>query len=246
VPPVEHVERPAGLLPFRVDARAAEAAFARLAKASFWRPIDLASADLRLRPLLLPAWAWSARVETHWIALGAPGAAPRTGADTLALDGVLLPASTTLSRAELAAVCPFDAEPLHDAATTDVPYEIGTLTRTAATRAAQAALRTSHDATLRARIAHTWFKSSSLFHDLDGGPLWLPVYVGAWRRGDQVFRVLINGQTGKLVGAAPLSWRRVGCALFAGGAIVAIAAAFVGLAALVYVLGPRFGHPLHR
>ncbi len=51
--------------------------------------------------------------------------------------------------------------------------------------------------------------------------LLLPVYVAAYEHGGQVYRVLINGCTGKITGQAPLSWWRIGS--LAAGVVAAAA-----------------------
>jgi len=37
----------------------------------------------------------------------------------------------------------------------------------------------------------------------------LPVWIAAFRYHDKVFRFLVNGQTGKVTGKAPLSWFKI-------------------------------------
>ncbi len=47
----------------------------------------------------------------------------------------------------------------------------------------------------------------------------LPVYILSYRYKDQLYRFLVNGQTGKVAGDKPLSWRRIGGAI-AGGVVL--------------------------
>jgi len=49
----------------------------------------------------------------------------------------------------------------------------------------------------------------------------LPVYLLTYRYRDQLYRFLVNGQTGKVAGNKPVSWRRV--LLAAGGGVVLLA-----------------------
>ena len=47
----------------------------------------------------------------------------------------------------------------------------------------------------------------------------MPVWIGAYRYGDKVYRFLVNGQTGEFIGDAPKSmWKMLGVAL----AIIAV------------------------
>jgi hypothetical protein len=50
----------------------------------------------------------------------------------------------------------------------------------------------------------------------------LPVYLLSYRYQDKVYRFLLNGQTGRLAGDKPWSWRRIGLAIGIGAALLAI------------------------
>lgn len=58
----------------------------------------------------------------------------------------------------------------------------------------------------------------------------LPVYILSYRYRDKVYRFLVNGQTGKIAGNKPLSWRRIG--IFAG-VLAAIVALVIGITWLI-------------
>lgn len=221
-PAPEGIEPPEGFLPFRVDADAARAAFRRFASSSIWYPGDLRHARLDIHAVLVPAWRWSATLETTWAALlPAPtrsGKRPHSGADRTAVDGVLIPASQALSRHELDAIAPFaigaDEGTRLEPVGGDTPYETGSLTRTAAQLAGQAGLQAVRQRALLSETGARELRTSVVFHDLTGGPLLLPVWIGAYRRGDSVYRIVINGQTGALTGKAPISYARVALAVF--------------------------------
>ncbi len=53
-------------------------------------------------------------------------------------------------------------------------------------------------------------------------PVLLPVWIMAYRYKDEVYRFLVNGQTGQATGKAPISWFKV--------------AAAIGIAALILIL----------
>lgn len=50
----------------------------------------------------------------------------------------------------------------------------------------------------------------------------LPIYLLSYRYQDQVFRFLVNGQTGLIAGDKPVSWKRIWGAIGAGLAVVAL------------------------
>lgn len=225
----EEIEPPHSVLGYRVDEDGADAAFRAFARSSFWYPNDIREARLELRPLLLPAWVWSGHIETHYTALVSAstrsGSRPVAGHEALRLEGVLVPASTALSQAELRAISPFqdDGGVPFDSENVNIPYELGTLTRTAATQAAIDAMQVQHQQQLFNAIRAQKINVSCLHNDLDGRPVLLPIYIGAYRRGDNVYRIVINGQTGKLTGDAPLSWLKIiGAILAAVGCLGAI------------------------
>ncbi len=221
----EGIEPPEGFLPFEVDLEGARTAFRTFASSSIWYPGDLRHARLKLHAVLVPAWRWSATLETCWAALipdnTRSGKRPLTGTNRDALSGVLIPASQALTRRELDAISPFAAsalEPIGD----DLPYETGSLTRTAAQRAGQDGLQAVHQRQIGQEISAKEIRTSVVFHDLQGGPLLLPVWIGAYRRGERVYRFVINGQSAKLVGEAPISWWRVALAILGVCVIVGV------------------------
>jgi hypothetical protein len=77
--------------------------------------------------------------------------------------------------------------------------------------------------TLRVLKHHTRFKTESL--DLTLLPLW--VFAIRYRPGKPPVRFVVNGQTGKVHGSAPVSWTRV----------AVMAAAVLGLLGLAAVVG---------
>jgi hypothetical protein len=67
---------------------------------------------------------------------------------------------------------------------------------------------------------------------LSSSTVLLPVWIMAYRYREQVYRFLVNGQTGRATGQAPVSWKKVAAAI----AVVALLAfmlclIFLGLAA---------------
>lgn len=237
----EAIEPPEGAIPFAVDEAGARAEFVAFTRSSFWYPNDLRSARLELRPLLLPAWAWSGDIETHWTGLvpadTRSGKRPVAGTDAAHFDQILVPASRTLRRSELTALGRYDEATLAPFAIehADVPTELSETTRSAARAAGHAEMLDRHQRALQATHGLESIRASSLVSGLRGRPVLVPVYIGAFRYGKRTFRVLVNGQSGKLVGEAPISWWKV--AAFALAALAVVTALMLCLGGGVSLAG---------
>jgi DNA-directed RNA polymerase subunit RPC12/RpoP len=72
---------------------------------------------------------------------------------------------------------------------------------------------------------------STRLYDARFKHLLLPVYIASYQYGGKVWRFMVNGQSGQVVGESPVSWAKVG---IAAGAVVGIVAAVIGLG---YYLG---------
>lgn len=237
-PPPEGTPIPATYVPFVLDEGAARDVFKAWAKERFWAPAEIREARVELNDLLLPAWTWSGCVETHWAALvpaagTRSGKRPRSGDDTMRVDGMLVLASQTLRRAELAAISPFDGsgEVPFDTESTTLPYELGSLTRRAATAQAHTQMRGQHAAQIGNQTGASRLSTSCVFREMDGKPMLLPVWIGAYRVDDKMYRVVLNGQSGELTGSAPISWIKV------LGAFAAATLALAVLAGVASALG---------
>ncbi|MCA9493852.1 MAG: hypothetical protein KC621_28170 [Myxococcales bacterium] len=222
--PPEGIEAPVGQLPFVTTASQARQSFQAFATSSIWYPDDLRSAKLELRPLLLPAWAWSGEVETHWTGLVSAttrsGKAPVSGVDHVRFEQILVPASRTLRMTELASLGAWDETALEvfDPDTCEHPMELSELTRSAARQRAQQNMESRHRAAIERDHGLRKIRVSSLVTELDGRPVMVPVFIGAYRYGDRTFRVLVNAQSGRFVGTAPRSWIK----MFAAFALVVV------------------------
>ena len=74
-------------------------------------------------------------------------------------------------------------------------------------------MRQGHADAIQAAVGAVRLHISTLDHEMSGRPLLLPVYIGAFRRKEKVYRVVINGQTGARTGTMPVSWVKIVCAL---------------------------------
>lgn len=220
-------ELPEGVLPFTVSHSAAETQARRWARRGLgtlvpWRPPTL-------RPLLLPAWHWSGRVELCWTAL--EGGTPVSGALEEDVRNVLLPASPTLTRAELRGLGAFPTGALDPLADAVAPWELGRLTRAAAHLAGEDALVSVLTVGLAGRLGVTGLKTAAVVEGLQGGPILLPVWIGAWPEAGGTRRFVVNGRTGKVTGSRPS--RRLPLMVASAVALVVLAGALVVVAAVV-------------
>ena len=67
---------------------------------------------------------------------------------------------------------------------------------------------------------HRSLRVDTTFVDKSYEHILLPLWITSYRYGDKVYRCLVNGQTGKVSGEAPLSWPRVAAAIALVAAIV--------------------------
>ncbi len=234
-------------MPVAVSRATAEQHFRTWATKSWFRPPALRTAEVRLHLLLLPAWRFHARLETHWTGLRRAatrsGKAPVAGVEQLELT-TMVPASSGLGQAELGALQPFDegqARPwrgvvnlaadlaadheLADIGSDDdneVIWEPPALTKRGARSRAHRELADSHRRRIARERGLVSTRVSAVIEDRDVRLMLVPIYIGTFRFRDRPWRFLINGQTGEIVGKAPLDWRKV-------LALVVLALAVVGL-----------------
>jgi hypothetical protein len=207
-------------LPMAVSPALAERSFRTWTRRSWFRPAGLAAVELGLRPIMLPAWRFAARLESHWAGLEPAarknsGRAPKTGVDQG--DAIyMVPASAGLTQAELHALQPFDVNaaqpwtpnPEQGSAQTAI-WEPPALTQRGARARAQVGLTEVHRGQIAARHRLDRCRVTSIIEERDVRLLLVPIYIGVFRYRDRPWRVLINGQTGVIVGDAPIDRRKV-------------------------------------
>ena len=212
----------------------------------FWRPGDLAASSVvtTMTPVFVPYWVFEARTFTYWTAdssetpLGARGDwVPLFGEHRGSYAGLLIGASGALTPAETESLCPFDlsaAQPYEAVDTDNVIVEQFRVQRKYARPLASQGLenlaRIDCQKYVPGRCRN--LKVNVKLEGLSSATVLLPVWIMAYRYRDQVYRFLVNGQTGRATGQAPVSWKKV----FAAIAIVALLAfllflIFLGLAA---------------
>jgi hypothetical protein len=243
-PPDRTTVRPDGVLPFRVEKRAAIGNFRAWLKSLWFRPNALRSrAELtEMQGIYLPFWTFDADSRSHWTAdagyrRGSGKNAridwrPASGTLDHRFDDLPLPATHGLDAATAREIEPF---PTHELAPYDPGYLSGFVAEEFAVglEAAHVAARQRMDETLRAACRHevpgdecrnlrvrtdysNWTTKSGL----------LPIWVAAYEFRGESFRYIVNGATGKATGTAPWSWVKIGLA------VAAVLAACLFVAAL--------------
>lgn len=224
----EPLPTPDEYLPLTVSAESADRRFRAWARKSWFRPKGLAGVEIALRPMLLPAWRFHGRLETHWAGLRSArtksGKAPIAGVEHRELVH-MVPASSGLTQDELLALLPFDEAAARPWSSFDPNVELiwepPALTRRGARVWAHRGLASTH----AERIAHDRAllrcRVSAVIEERDVRLLLVPIYIGVFRYRDRPWRLLINGQTGELVGDAPVDRLKVAAVVLL--AIVTIA-----------------------
>lgn len=226
----EAILRPDVMLPFEVDRDTADRRYRRWARSSWWYPRPLRQLAVELSELQLPVWRFDASLETHWAGLvrasTRSGSRPRSGVEHAELS-TQIPASMGLREAELSALQPFreGAAVRFDGG---VPHEVPALSERAASGPARASLREEH----RRRImqAHRLQRCHCSIHMRvrEARLLMVPIYIGSFRYRDRPWRFVINGQTGKVIGRAPLDRAKIAAVI---GLVVVVMIAWLWLRA---------------
>jgi hypothetical protein len=228
-PPEEPVPAPDGMIDLTIDRPTAEAEYRRWAQRSWFYPKELRALTVELAPMLLPAWRFAGEVETHWAGLRRAGTrsgkAPVSGQERASLQ-YMVPASGGLSEDELAALQPFHehAALAWNPATEHVPWEPPALSQESARTRAHAAMAAHHADQITQRHELVRCRVSPVVHDHDARLFMLPIYIGAFRFRDRPWRFVVNAQTGKVVGTAPLDRLKIALLVLAALALAAVIA----------------------
>ena len=222
------------VVPFAIDRPTATGLLRKWLGGGFWRPSDLAAASVvtKMTPVFVPYWVFEARTFTYWTAdssatpFGARGDwVPQFGAHRGNYAGLLIGASGALTPAETESLCPFDlaaAQPYANVDTDNVIVEQFRVQRKYARPAARQGLENLERAACQQYVPGRCrnLKVNVKLDGLSSATVLLPVWIMAYRYKDQVYRFLVNGQTGRAAGQAPVSWKKVIAAI----AVVALLA----------------------
>ena len=209
--------------PFEVDRQRAESILRKWLGNGFWRPGDLATAAMltKMTPVYVPYWVFCATTYTYWTAdssqtpLGARGDwFPLAGEHHGRYEGLLVGASSVLTPQETWSICPFDLS--RAVAPDNVDLENSVVeqfrvqrkyARPQARQGLEAMERDACQKYVPGRCRN--MKVNVRLEGLSSEPVLVPVWVAAYRYKGSVYRFLLNGQTGKASGEAPISWRKI-------------------------------------
>ncbi len=237
---------PQAIVPFSVRQDQAQQTLRRWMGSSFWRPKDLSQAAkvVKMTPVYVPYWVFSASTSTYWNAdtnRTPPGARadwyPVHGEHQAHYRGVLVGASGALTAQETSALCPFDLQagvPPSSVDTDQAIYEPFTVQRKYARPLARQAFEQLERAACEQLVPGRSrnLKLNVRLERLGSEPVLLPVWIMAYRYREEVYRVLVNGQTGKLYGMAPFDWSKLWW-------ILGFAAVAIGSIGLISMLANR-------
>jgi hypothetical protein len=230
------VPAPDLVIPFCIDRAEAEEIFRGWLGRGALRPGDLrhASALTEMRGVYLPWWCFTVDCRAFWTAdsndtprLARADWAPKFGAHETRYQGLIVPASGALAAAEIQALGSYEldgAVPFSREALGEAPAEVFAVTRKQARRDAGAGFEELLKRDCKARVPgsrHRNLKLNPLFTGTTASPVLLPVWIMAYEYGGRPYRFLVNGQTGKADGTAPLSpWKIAALVLLAAALVV--------------------------
>jgi hypothetical protein len=233
-------------VPFAIDRPAATSILLRWLGNGCWRPGDLSrtAAIDKMAAVYVPFWVFSARTSTYWTADTSqtpPGARgdwyPLFGEHQGSYAGLLVGASGVLTPAETNSLCPFDlsaGRPPADVDTDKAIYEQFRVQRKYARPLAQQGLEEQERQACTAYVPGRCrqLQVNTRLEGLSSEPVLLPVWIVAYRYRTQLYRFLINGQTGRASGQAPISWAKVfGAVAIVGFVLLLLCLALLGMAA---------------
>ena len=253
--------RPRFLIPFTLEAEDCKPHVKEWLGKGWMHPAGLsrAAASIRFHGVYLPFWTFDAIIQADWRAevgyerteryydSGSKSWKTRTRIDwrwesgqiTLHPDDWLGIGTTKISKILLKRLYPFDM----DALTTYKPdflagwqalnYDISLQD---AWDTVKAEMRQSTRDACRGQINSSHVRNFSMLADFDNESwryILLPIYSAAYRYDGETFQVLVNGQTGLVVGQKPVAWWKVWLAivgLLSPGVVMAI----LGLVLLLF------------
>lgn len=226
------VFQPIGVLPFELSPEQASILIRRWARSLWFRPgwVSRLSRLDELQGCYVPVWTVDARVMVDYTArrrgtrpalgkeVGESYDEPVDGLRKATYDDLLISASRGVPKLALQNLEPFSTvtglvayDPRYLSGIRAEESQMGPreawaeaeqhLREVELAKCKQESVRESSDTIEMQRIEFT-------FSQRKGKPVFLPVYVAAYRKGTKVYRVLVNGETGRVHGEAPFSpWK---------------------------------------
>lgn len=236
------VVRPQGVLPFRVSRQEAIGRFRGWLKSLWFRPGNLATrAEVEnLVGVYVPFWTFDAATRSRWSAESGRrrGSGQQARIEWRRVSGTLEHRFDDLPLAASRGIEPSLARQLEPFPTAElVPYDPAYLAGFRAEEygvpldRAWAAARERMKATLHAACRAE--VPGELCRNLQVQTEWseltcksglLPIWISAYRYHGRSFHYAVNGVTGRATGTAPWSWVKIGLALLAAAALLALLA----------------------
>jgi RNA polymerase subunit RPABC4/transcription elongation factor Spt4 len=245
--PTARTIRPKSVIPFRVPHRDVEGLIRKWLSQGFWRPGDASKDSVisKVTAVFVPFWVFYAQADVSWTAdtSAVPAGAranwyPISGTTEERFDNVLVGASGTLTPVEVRDLCPFDLSKsvapeeldLHN-----IVVEEFRTTRRDARNMAQAILEQQASRTVQSTIRGNVrnLRVNLFLRNMKSTPLLLPVWIMVYHYKQKPYRVLINGQTGEVTGAAPFSGTKLAVVIAAVLAITILIGFLIVLASAV-------------
>ncbi len=221
---------PRRVVPFRIERKQAATRMRAWLKEGWFTPTGLSESALlvEVRAVYVPCWGFTADTYTYWTAdtSRTPARAraswyPISGQHSGSHRNILVPASGALQHAEMVALGTFE---LNDAVSpSDVEFD-GTVVEpfTVSRKYAR-----PHAVSLFERLEMSACEqlvpgsSRNLhvnvrLHNFNSEPVLVPVWIMAYRYQNEVFRCVVNGQTGRITGRTPRSAWKIGLAIALG------------------------------
>ncbi len=211
------------VVPRAIDRGQAEDILRNWLGQGFWRPADAARAVTigEIAAVYVPFWIFEADADTKWTADSSPPPPgyhgewyPVSGTNRAHHRDVLVDGSSTLGWKEVSPILPFQLDRAvrnDEVDLNNAIVETLKIPRKSARPIARAAIEE-----LERQVCSTYvpgrarrIKVNVRIQEMMGRPMLLPVWVMAYRYRNEVHRVLINGQTGKIAGSAPFSLGRL-------------------------------------
>lgn len=227
--PAARVPVPSRVCPFRLGRAQAEAAFRDWLGRGAFRPNDLRTGAVLtgMRAVYLPFWLFEVECDTYWTAdsnFTPPGAkadwAPQFGTHKDRYAGTLVPASGALTLREVRGLGAYElaaAVPYAPAVLGEVPAEPFAVTRKRARLLAREGVAERLEADCKRLVPgqrQRHLRLNTLTTGTTAEPVLLPAWILAWEYRGRRFRVLVNGESGKVQGNAPVSPWKVLAAMF--------------------------------
>ncbi|HEV7224563.1 MAG TPA: zinc ribbon domain-containing protein [Pirellulales bacterium] len=222
--PDAKVLSPERVVPFSLRHDQASAKMRNWLGQGFWRPGDLSERALvvSMTAVYVPAWIFSAQTHTRWTADTSetpPGALaawfPLYGEHRGSHAGLLVGASGALTPQETSEISPFDLSAGVKPEQVDldnITVEQFSVGRRYARPLARQGLEALEAADCQQAYVPGRCRNMKVNLRLEGlasEPVLLPVWIMAYRYREGLFRFLVNGQTGKATGQAPISYRKI-------------------------------------